>query len=185
MDGKSVLHIGLQFWVDQVRVSQVRIDNGTINKKELIMMKRNIIILFVAITALVAQPRETWNVGESVYVVSTIDLEPNVDAQYLNQMKRTWGKNMDVFVEEGLVEDYHIFKSVNQYDGDFDLLLMVKYKNLAIFDSNKNNAKRWDDAFDKARKKLSQEQSNQITATFPKMRTILDSKMMREITFIK
>jgi len=64
-------------------------------------------------------------------------------------------------------------------------LLMVKYKNLAIFDSNKNNAKRWDDAFDKARKKLSQEQSNQITATFPKMRTILDSKMMREITFIK
>ena len=148
-------------------------------------MKRLLIISLVAITAMFAQPRETWNVGESVYVVSTIDLEPNVDAQYLNQMKRTWGNNMDVFVAEGLVEEYHIFQSVNQYDGDFDLLLMVKYKNLATFDSNKKNNKRWDAAQEKARKKLSQQQSNEITATFPKMRTILDSKMMREITFIK
>ena len=148
-------------------------------------MKKLLIISLIAITAMFAQPRETWNVGESVYVVSTIDLEPNVDAQYLNQMKRTWGNNMDVFVAEGLVEEYHIFQSVNQYDGDFDLLLMVKYKNLATFDSNKKNNKRWDAAQEKARKKLSQQQSNEITATFPKMRTILDSKMMREITFIK
>ena len=148
-------------------------------------MKKLLIISLIAITAMFAQPRETWNVGESVYVVSTIDLEPNVDAQYLNQMKRTWGNNMDVFVAEGLVEEYHIFQSVNQYDGDFDLLLMIKYKNLAMFDSNKKNNKRWDAAQEKARKKLSQQQSNEITATFPKMRTILDSKMMREITFIK
>ena len=107
------------------------------------MSKKILLTLFVAITTLIAQPRETWNVGESVYVISTIDLEPNVDAQYLNQMKRTWGNNMDVFVAEGLVEEYHIFQSVNQYDGDFDLLLMVKYKNLAMLDSNKKNNKRW------------------------------------------
>jgi len=62
---------------------------------------------------------------------------------------------------------------------------MVKYKNLAMLDSNKKNNKRFDDAFAKARKKLSQEKTDQITATFPKMRTILDQKMMREITFIK
>ena len=148
-------------------------------------MKKLLIISLVAITALIAQPRETWNVGESVYVISTIDLEPNGDAQYLNQMRKTWGNNMEVFVEEGIVEEYHIFQSVNQYDGDFDLLLMVKYKNLAILDSNKKNNKRWDDAFAKARKKLSQDKTDQITATFPKMRTILDQKMMREITFIK
>ena len=149
------------------------------------MSKKILLTLFVAITTLIAQPRETWNVGESVYVISTIDLEPNVDAQYLNQMKRTWGNNMDVFVAEGLVEEYHIFQSVNQYDGDFDLLLMVKYKNLAMLDSNKKNNKRWDDAQAKARKKLSLQKSNEITTTFPKMRTILDQKMMREITFIK
>ena len=76
------------------------------------MSKKILLTLFVAITTLIAQPRETWNVGESVYVISTIDLEPNVDAQYLNQMKRTWGNNMEVFVAEGLVEEYHIFKSV-------------------------------------------------------------------------
>ena len=149
------------------------------------MIKKIILISLFTLTALFAQAGETWTVGESVYQISTIDLEPNVDPQYLNQMKKTWGNNMEVFVEEGIVEEYHIFQSVNQYDGDFDLLLMVKYKNLAILDSNKKNNKRWDDAFAKARKKLSQDKTDQITATFPKMRTILDQKMMREITFIK
>ena len=149
------------------------------------MMKRTLIIAMVSITTLVAQPRETWNVGESVYQISTIDLEPNVDAQYLNQMKRTWGSNMEVLKADGLVEEYHIFKSINQYDGDFDLLLMVKYKNLAMFDSNKKNNKQWDDVREKMRKKISQDQTQEITSKFPAVRTILDQKLMREITFIK
>ena len=132
-----------------------------------------------------AQAGETWTVGESVYQISTIDLEPNVDPQYLNQMKKTWGNNMEVMKAEGLIEEYHIFRSINQYDGDFDLLLMIKYKNLAILDSNPKNNKKWDEATEKARKVISRDQTNQITGTFPKMRTILDQKLMREITFIK
>ena len=148
-------------------------------------MKRIMTVVLVAASALFAQAGETWNVGESVYQIPTIDLEPNVDAQYLNQMKRTWTNNMEVFKAEGLVEEYHIYKSINQYDGDFDLLLVVKYKNLAIIDSNAKNNKRWDKAFDKAREVISDEESQNITGTFPKMRTILDQKLMREITFIK
>ena len=84
-----------------------------------------------------------------------------------------------------MIEDYHIYKSVNQYDGDYDLLLVVKYKNLASLDSNPKRNKDWDKANEKARKIISQEQVSQITGTFPKMRTILDQKLMREITFIK
>ena len=149
------------------------------------MLKRIVITALVAICSLFAQRGETWNTSEAVYQVSTIDLEPNVDAQYLNQMKRTWGTNMKVLKAEGLIEDYHIYKSINQYDGDFDLLLVVRYKNLAMFDSNAKNNKRWDKAFAKAREAVSDEESQKITATFPKMRTILDQKVMREITFIK
>ena len=149
------------------------------------MMKRIMIVALVAVSSLFAQPGETWNVGESVYRVATIDLEPNVDAQYLNQMKRTWTNNMEVFKAEGLVEDYQILRSINNYDSDFDLLLIVKYKNLATLDSNPKNAKKWDKAQEKARKITSQDEQQQITSTFPKMRTIRDEKLMREITFIK
>ena len=148
-------------------------------------MKRIMIVALVAVSSLFAQPGETWNVGESVYRVVTIDLEPNVDAQYLNQMKRTWTNNMEVFKAEGLVEDYQILRSINNYDSDFDLLLIVKYKNLATLDSNPKNAKKWDKAQEKARKIISQDQAQQITATFPKMRTVRDEMFMREITFIK
>ena len=84
---------------------------------------------------------------------------------------------------EGLIEEYHIFRSINQYDGDFDLLLMIKYKNLAILDSNPKNNKKWDKAQAKTREVISRDKTNQITGTFPKMRTILDQKLMREITF--
>jgi len=56
---------------------------------------------------------------------------------------------------------------------------------LAILDSNPKNNKKWDEATKKARKVISRDQTNQITGTFPKMRTILDQKLMREITFIK
>ena len=149
------------------------------------MLKRIVITAIVAICALFAQNGETWNTSETVYQVSTIDLEPNVDAQYLNQMKRTWGTNMKILKADGLIEDYHIYKSVNEYDGDYDLLLVVQYKNLASLDSNPKRNKAWDKATEKARKIISQEQVNQITGTFPKMRTILDQKFMREITFIK
>ena len=149
------------------------------------MIKKIILISLFTLTALFAQAGETWTVGESVYQISTIDLEPNVDPQYLNQMKKTWGNNMEVMKAEGLIEEYHIFRSINQYDGDFDLLLMIKYKNLAILDSNPKNNKKWDEATEKARKLISRDQTNQITGTFPKMRTILDQKLMREITFIK
>ena len=149
------------------------------------MLKRIVITAMVAICALFAQNGETWNTSETVYQVSTIDLEPNVDAQYLNQMKRTWGTNMKILKADGLIEDYHIYKSVNEYDGDYDLLLVIKYKNLASLDSNPKRNKAWDKATEKARKIISQEQVSQITGTFPKMRTILDQKLMREITFIK
>ncbi len=138
------------------------------------MIKKIILISLFTLTALFAQAGET-----------SIDLEPNVDPQYLNQMKKTWGNNMEVMKAEGLIEEYHIFRSINQYDGDFDLLLMIKYKNLAILDSNPKNNKKWDEATEKARKVISRDQTNQITGTFPKMRTILDQKLMREITFIK
>ena len=149
------------------------------------MMKRIMIVALVAVSSLFAQPGETWNVGESVYRVSSIDLEPNVDAQYLNQIKRTWANTMEVLKAEGLVEDYQILRSINNYDGDFDLLLIIKYKNLATLDSNLKNNKKWDKAQEKARKITSQDQSQQITSTFPKMRTVRDEKFMREITFIK
>ena len=149
------------------------------------MIKRIMIVALVATSALYSQAGETWNVGESVYRVSTIDLEPNVDPQYLNQVKRTWGNNMEVFKAEALVEDYQILRSINNYDGDFDLLLIIKYKNLAMLDSNPKNRQKWAKAQAKARKITSQDQSQQITSTFPKMRTIRDEKLMREITFIK
>ena len=148
-------------------------------------MRKKILILLFSFTALFSQVGETWTVCESVYQISTIDLEPNVDPQYLNQMKKTWGNNMEVMLAEGLIEEYHIFRSINQYDGDFDLLLMIKYKNLAILDSNPKNNKKREKAQAKAREVISRDKTNQITGTFPKMRTILDQKLMREIIFKK
>ena len=72
------------------------------------MITRIFFTLLFSIGIIFAQRGETWEVSESVYAVSTIDLEPNVDQQYINQLKLTWYNNMEVFKSEGLIEDFHI-----------------------------------------------------------------------------
>ena len=68
------------------------------------MIKKITLISLFCFTALFAQAGETWTVGESVYQISTIDLDPNVDPQYLNKMKKTWCNNMEVLLADGLIE---------------------------------------------------------------------------------
>ncbi|SVC58341.1 uncharacterized protein METZ01_LOCUS311195 [marine metagenome] len=152
-------------------------------------MKNTTIILVLSFTCITgfshAQEGETWDTGEKVYEISTIDLEPNVDPIYLNNIKRTWVIQAEAQKSEGIIEDYFIYRSINQYDGDFDLILMQVYPNLAALDSNPKNRKKWDRAAEKARKTISEEAAQELTATYGKLRTIRDQKLMREIKFRK
>ena len=132
-----------------------------------------------------AQEGETYDTGEKVYDISTIDLEPNVDPIYLNNIKRTWVNQAEAQKSEGIIEDYFIYRSINPYDGDFDLILMTVYPNLAALDNNPKNRKKWDRATEKAQKAISQEATQELTATYGKLRTIRDQKLMREIKFRK
>ena len=152
-------------------------------------MKNTTIILVLSFTCITgfshAQEGETWDTGEKVYDISTIDLEPNVDPIYLNNIKRTWVIQAEAQKSEGIIEDYFIYRSINQYDGDFDLILMTVYPNLAALDNNPKNRKKWDRAEEKARKTISEEATQELTATYGKLRTIRDQKLMREIKFRK
>ena len=152
-------------------------------------MKNTTIILVLSFTCITgfshAQEGETWDTGEKVYEISTIDLEPNVDPIYLNNIKRTWVIQAEAQKSEGIIEDYFIYRSINQYDGDFDLILMTVYPNLAALDNNPKNRKKWDRAEEKARKTISEEATQELTATYGKLRTIRDQKLMREIKFRK
>ena len=152
-------------------------------------MKNTTIILLLSFSCITgfsyAQEGETWDTGEKVYEISTIDLEPNVDPIYLNNIKRTWVIQAEAQKSEGIIEDYFIYRSINQYDGDFDLILMQVYPNLAALDNNPKNRKKWDRAEEKARKTISEEATQELTATYGKLRTIRDQKLMREIKFRK
>ena len=52
-------------------------------------------------------------------------------------------------------------------------------------DNNPKNRKKWDRADEKARKTISDEATQELTATYGKLRTIRDQKLMREIKFRK
>ncbi len=108
-----------------------------------------------------------------------------MDPIYLNNIKRTWVNQAEAQKSEGIIEDYFIYRSINPYDGDFDLILMTVYPNLAALDNNPKNRKKWDRATEKAQKEISQEAAQELTATYRKLRTIRDQKLMREIKFRK
>ena len=56
-----------------------------------------------------AQEGETWDTGEKVYDISTIDLEPMWTPIYLNNIKRTWVIQAEAQKSEGIIEDYFIY----------------------------------------------------------------------------
>ena len=66
-----------------------------------------------------------------------VSLDRPADDAYLAALKSAWAEGNDVAIELGHIEEYAIFRSDLPQGGDFNLILMVKYKNTADLAPNK------------------------------------------------
>ncbi len=117
--------------------------------------------------------------SEEVWTVTTVKVHPNMGDAYLEGIKKTWVSGNKVARELGHIEDWKILRSGLPESGDFNLLLMVKYKNAEMAAPNEARYK----AF---MEKYTEKQSDQVTEfsqkNYPAMREITGMYMMREIT---
>lgn len=138
-----------------------------------------LMILVLLITASTASYAQTRNYKDgSVWAVSIIKSETGQSIAYLNNLKTTWKGIMDEAKTQGLILSYKILDGTSANPDDFDIMLMVEYKNLAAMEGN-------DDKFDAITAKVigNDDAQSKLRDNRVKMRSIYGTKLMREVVY--
>lgn len=124
-------------------------------------------------------PWKDYQVSEAVWQVTTVKVDAGMGDAYLEGLKKTWFASMEVQKKLGYIEDYKIFRSDLAQSGEFNMLLIVKFKNTADLAPSKAKyeafMKEWGDAHQKENRDLAQK-------TYPTLRKITGQYEFREIT---
>jgi len=132
--------------------------------------------MFIAVVSVNAQDKP-YKDG-SVWSVGMIKTNANMSKEYLKQLKSTWIAVHDEAVKQGLILSYKVLSGASANPEDFDVLLLVEYKNMA---SMEGQDAKWDDIYkkvvgnDDAQKKL-----NEARLV---MRTVYGGKLFRELLY--
>ena len=128
------------------------------------------------------EPWKDYETSDAVWSVTTIRVAPNMDDAYLEGLAKTWVSTNEIAKKLGQIEDYHIYRSDLPQSGDFNLLLVVKFKNTSDLAPSKAR-------YDTFMKELGKEESDKVTEysqkNYPAMREIVGEYQVREITLKK
>jgi hypothetical protein len=139
----------------------------------------NIILVMIGLTiGLNAFSQQPNYKDGSVWGVSFIKTNANMGEQYLNSLKATWIAVHDEAVKQGLIVSYKVMSGAASNPGDWDIMLMTEYKNLA---SMEGQDAKWDAIY----KKIvgNEEDSKKLNESRVNMRTIFGEKLLREVSY--
>jgi hypothetical protein len=125
------------------------------------------------------EPWKDYELSDEVWVVTTVKVHSNMEDAYLEGLANTWAPGMDISKKLGQVEDYFMYRSDYPNSGDFNLLLVVKFKNTEMLAPNK---KRYDEFMAAFTKERSDEATDFAQKNYPAMRELTGGYQMRQIT---
>ena len=96
------------------------------------------IMLSLTITAS-AQVKRPYHNG-SVWQISFIQMKPGMDTAYLSYLAADWKRNQEALKKDGQILSYKVIQTEGHSATDFNLLLMVEYKDLATMEANQPKA---------------------------------------------
>lgn len=109
-------------------------------------MKRNLILvcsLFVITlaTSIVtsAQVNRPYSNG-SVWTIGVIQMKPGMETAYKNYLATDWKRNQEAMKKEGIILSYMVIQTEAHSSTDWNMLLLVEYKDLATFEANQSKA---------------------------------------------
>jgi cytochrome b len=154
-----------------------------LSRRPTLLKKPILAVLMVALVATVAladlTPWKDYELSEAVWSVSTIKVDSNMGEAYLEGIKRTWVASNEVSKKLGQIEDYKIYLSDLPDSGQFNMMLVVKFKSTGELGPNKARydafMKEWGEARDKETTDFAQK-------NYPAMREITGQYLMREVT---
>lgn len=113
----------------------------------------------------------------TVWNITMVKTKPGLADDYLKGLVKTFKGTLDEAKKQNLIISYKILLGDAATPHDFDILLMVESKNMAVFDGAREK-------FDPIAKKISgsEDEQRQISIKRLDIREILGVKLMREIT---
>jgi hypothetical protein len=93
-----------------------------------------LLLLGVTVFAQVSRPYRNG----SVWNVSFIRMKPGMESAYLDYIATDWKRNQEELKKAGLIVSYKVLTSEPHNPGDFNIMLMTEYKDLATMEANEN-----------------------------------------------
>jgi hypothetical protein len=114
----------------------------------------------------------------SVWNVSFVKTNYGMSNDYIANLKTTWKAIHDEALKQGLILSYKILNGEAANPQDWNILLLVEYKNLASLEGQ-------DDKWDAIYKKVIGDETTmkQLRESRVSMRTIYGDKILREVVY--
>lgn len=123
-------------------------------------------------------PWKDYQVSDAVWQVTTVKVEAGMGDAYLEGLKKTWLASMETQKKLGHIEDYTLFRSDLPMSGEFNVMLVVKFKNTADMAPNKARYEAFMKEWGEARQKDSKELAQKV---YPTLRKITGQYDFREV----
>jgi hypothetical protein len=113
----------------------------------------------------------------TVWQVTMVHTKPGMSDDYLKGLAKFLKATMDAEKKEGLIVSYKMLLGEASTPADYDILLMVEFKNMAALDGLRAKT-------DPIAQKImgGEDQQRQLAMKRTELREIMGSKLMREIT---
>jgi hypothetical protein len=112
-----------------------------------------------------------------VWAITMVKTKPGMGDDYLKTLAKIYKSTNDEMKKQGLIMDYKVLLGNDANPQDFDILLMVEFKNMAAFDGLREKA---DPIADKILG--SEDVQRQGAIKRMEIREIMGNKLMREVT---
>jgi len=98
-----------------------------------------IVLLLIVGASVFAQINRPYHNG-SVWSISFIRIKPGMDTAYLNYLSGPWKAEQEAQKKEGLSLSYKVMSVEGHTPGEFNLMLMTEYKDLATMEAGEDKA---------------------------------------------
>ena len=97
------------------------------------------VVLMIAAISIFAQINRPYHNG-SVWNIAFIRIKPGMDTAYMNYLAGSWKAEQEAQKKDGNIVSYKVMSVEGHTTGEFNLMLMTEYKNLATMEANEAKA---------------------------------------------
>jgi len=97
------------------------------------------VVLMIAAISVFAQINRPYHNG-SVWNIAFIRIKPGMDTAYMNYLAGSWKAEQEAQKKDGNIVSYKVMSVEGHTTGEFNLMLMTEYKNLATMEANEDKA---------------------------------------------